>query len=621
MREFVNRFVPAAAAARWSVVQQRPKDRRFWIRVSGINAVNQMAMNVGDEKAIGSAGIGLFSVRSVFALIAVVAVAVSQMQTVKAYTPEDPVVQQMVKRGIGYLDGLDLAKEFNGGVTDFSGTGGERVLVAYAHHKCRHDPDAPIVKMGISAAQAITKALNDGRGDHGHKKVYEIAMCVLLFADVNPEIYKPQLKQLQEHLFECQYPNGAWGYPEDKEGDTSQTQYALLATWTLDRMGIPLEYDRVVGAMNWLLRVQDSTGGWPYHGNDPGPGQPLVRQARVDMSMTLAGGSSLLIAGDALRLWGETVDDTDPGIVGLPKAIKIYQEDKNVQRRKRATVSEAPIKQSLVGLEAWRRAHPYKRNGMIDWYYYQMYTLERFESFIEIANGRPKDTSPAWYNAGVDELRQYQGADGGWTDRSHSRGPVSTAFALLFLIRSTQKAVFNLGAGELSGGWGLPKDTTNIRVDGTQIKGQPIAEDITNMLEILEQDAAGDIEEKSLPEDLALDKNPTARAAQLDRLERLVRGSTSYQARRVAARLLGSSDEMRVVPSLIFALSDPDPMVWRSARDGLRFISRKFDGMGLENPPPPKYVPDAGEVAEAQKKWRAWYRSMNPKYVFLDYDL
>jgi hypothetical protein len=271
-------------------------------------------------------------------------------------------------------------------------------------------------------------------------------------------------------------------------------------------------------------------------------------------------------------------------------------------------------------MDNWRKANPYTRSTMLDWYYYQIYTLERYESFIEISNGSIKDKSPPWYNSVVDELRKFQGADGGWSDRSRTRAPLSTAFALMFLIRSTQKAVFNISSGTLAGGQGLPSDTTNIRVDGTQIKGRPIAADITNMLDILEEDGADDLAEKSLPEDLQLATDPKGRAAQLDRLERLVRGSQSWQARRVAARLLGTSDELRVVPALIFALSDTDPKVWRYARDGLRFISRRFDGMGLDAAPN-QPIPTPGDVAAAQQKWREWYKTMNPKFVFIDYDL
>jgi hypothetical protein len=185
----------------------------------------------------------------------------------------------------------------------------------------------------------------------------------------------------------------------------------------------------------------------------------------------------------------------------------------------------------------------------------------------------------------------------------------------MFLIRSTQKTIFTMNAGSLQGGYGLPKDTTDIRVEGTQIKGRPIAAQVTDLLDILEKDGAGDTEGKSIPDDLELAAQPAARAAQLDRLERLVRGSQSWQARRVAARLLGKSDDLRVVPSLIYALSDPDQSVRRYARDGLRFISRKFDGFGMPDDP------SLADVQNAQRKWRDWYRTMNPKYVFLDYDL
>ena len=105
---------------------------------------------------------------------------------------------------------------------------------------------------------------------------------------------------------------------------------------------------------------------------------------------------------------------------------------------------------------------------------------------------------------------------------------------------------------------------------------------------------------------LELAKEPVTRSAQLDRLERLVRGSKSWQARRVAARLLGTSDSLRVVPALIFALSDPDKSVRRYARDGLRFISRKFRGFRIPDEPTPVQV-DKG-IAD----WKNWYTTIRP---------
>jgi len=533
------------------------------------------------------------------------------------YTPTDPVVTKMVNQGVSYLEKL-TDKDFGGG-DPFSAISGEAILIGYAHHKCRHDPDSAAVKRALRNAKAVVSALTKGGGKTPQKRTYVIAICVLLFAEVDADAYRSELQTLQQYLVQYQSGNGAFCYPDDdpkKSGDISMSQYGMLAIWTLDRNGIPLDYNRVTESLQWLLRVQDPGGGWPYHAMDPGAGKGNMAQSKREMtdSMALAGGSSLLIGGDALRLWGNTDADADTGIPGLPKAIKIFKEDKNVKRRKRGSMSETPIKRSIGFMRGWRQKNPYKKSG-IDWYYYRIYTLERFESFVEIANGSSKDLSPSWYNRVVDELKQTQGADGGWTDRSQTRPPVSTAFALLFLIRSTQKTIFTMSAGTLQGGYGLPKDTTDIRVDGTQIKGRPVAAQVTDMLDILEKDGAGDTEGKSIPDDLELDTDPAVRASQMDRLERLVRGSQSWQARRVAARLLGKSDELRVVPSLIYALSDPDSSVRRYARDGLRFISRRFDGFDLSNDPTP------AEVDQVQGKWRDWYRTMNPKYVFLDYDL
>jgi hypothetical protein len=53
-------------------------------------------------------------------------------------------------------------------------------------------------------------------------------------------------------------------------------------------------------------------------------------------------------------------------------------------------------------------------------------------------------------------------------------------------------------------------------------------------------------------------------------------------------------------------------VVRNSAADGLRFISRKFDDIGLTA------KPERQEIRSAQQKWRQWYLSIYPDYVFLD---
>lgn len=521
-----------------------------------------------------------------------------------SYTPQDPVVQAMVNRGIGYLEAQDW-KSNMGRWQD-----GTKILAGYAHYKVKYDANHPIVRQGIDSAKKVIASL-DG-GNEGKHATYEVSVSVLLLATVDAKAYDAELRKLQGYLFSVQRSNGPWTYTSEENGDVSQTQYALLAIWTLDRVGIRLDYRRVAGAAQWLLRVQDPTGVWPYHGVDPGRGG-LIKQDETSYSMAIAGGSSVLIAGDALRLWGDMAEN-NTGIFGLPKAVKVYRADENVERRKRATISSGPILAGCERMQAWRDKNPYRRKDG-DWYYYQLYTLERYESFIETAYAEPKDKSPAWYNKGVEELKRYQDPkSGGWTDKSglNSGSIISTSFAVLFLIRSTQKSIAVMGEGTARGGKGFGKDVRNAKLVGGSVKTEPIAQSVDKLLDILDDDNADSLADKSLPEDMQLAEKDPDRAAQLERLERLVRGSKSWQARRVAARLLGKSDEMRVVPALIFALSDPDEMVKRFARDGLRFISRKFEGYGMPD------RPTEVQISNAQKEWRAWFLTMRPGYVFID---
>ncbi|WP_419194239.1 hypothetical protein [Novipirellula herctigrandis] len=532
---------------------------------------------------------------------------------------EDPAVQAMVDKGIRYLEAHHLDKmkyPFEG----ISGGGhGEHALMGYAHMKVMHDPNNPVVQQGVRSSQRLLGMLSQtDPGGHSSKTIYAVSVAAMLLAEVDRIAYQRELKRAADFLSRRQYRNGAYGYFAGEEGDISQTQYAMLALWTLDRAGMMIDYPSVPKTIAFLGRVQDPSGGWPYLAHDPGGAGGRVKQELVSVSMAVAGGSSLLIASDILRTWGETGAKDSPNIPGFPKAVKIFREDVGNENVVRPRVPGDPILSAIKECDGYLKSNSAMPDKLASVYpYYQLYTLERYESFKEIALQVKPNPSPLWFKSGVAYLQARQDADGGWNKDAYTtmNGTTSTSFALLFLIRSTQKAIAAASSGSLAGGQGLPKDTTEITVEGSEIKGKPVAAEMTNLLKILEKDDANNIEGKSIPDNLKLATNPKERAAQLDRMERLVRGSQSWQARRVAARLLGQSDELRVVPTLIYALSDPDPMVPIYARDGLRMIARRFEGFGLSDDPA------EGETDLAQKQWRAWYRKMNPGYVFLDYDL
>lgn len=532
----------------------------------------------------------------ILATVVVTSVVISQRATL-AYTPNDPIVSKMVASGLRFIEEFKTPNE------------GEVALLGYAHFKAEHDESNPVVQQGIKAAEKFAASVSRS---HSHKSHYECAVSTLLMCEINPNRFRKELGIFQRFYQETQMPHGGFGYPEEQLGDVSQTQYAILAMWALDRSGFKVDYARVKKAMDWLLIVQDVNGPWPYHGKVPRGGR-LSSQEKTSESMAVAGAASLLIAADSMGMWGEKSDGDETGIVGFPKAVKLYSEDSNADRRKRATKTNPSVLfQRIDHMERWRSNHPTKLSTHLFFYFYQVYTIERYESFMEIAKGQTSNPSPAWYNVIVDQLRERQSENGGWEDRAHTNPGVSTAFAILFLIRSTKKS---LGAGASAttrGGKGFGPDVSKAQLVDGSAKSKSPAKSVTGMLDLLESDGADELDGKSLSESAVLPTNPTELSAQLDRLERLVRGSKSWQARRVSAKLLGSSDSFRVVPALIFALSDPDESVRAYARDGLRFISRNFEGYGMPD------EPTNSEIRKAQKAWRSWYKKVRPDYVFLD---
>jgi HEAT repeat protein len=93
------------------------------------------------------------------------------------------------------------------------------------------------------------------------------------------------------------------------------------------------------------------------------------------------------------------------------------------------------------------------------------------------------------------------------------------------------------------------------------------------------------------------------------RLQQLIRGGTP-EVRVLATRAIGRTGNLDYVPTLLYALTDPEPRVVIEARNGLRFISRNFDGLG----PPDNFTEQ--QRFEAIDNWKRWYKSIRPTAIF-----
>jgi hypothetical protein len=174
----------------------------------------------------------------------------------------------------------------------------------------------------------------------------------------------------------------------------------------------------------------------------------------------------------------------------------------------------------------------------------------------------------------------------------------------LFLLRSTQKSIeASLGEGTLVGGRGLPRDLSKLKLRGGKLvvdKKPTEADSLLNMLDDSNNEALDEL----------LD-NPAAMAVtnvdpgDARRLQQIVKSGPA-SSRLLAVRALAQLRDMENAPILIYALTDPDKRVVREARDGLRSVSRNFEGYG-----PSDNYEDA-ERLESVNRWKEWYRTVRP---------
>jgi hypothetical protein len=166
----------------------------------------------------------------------------------------------------------------------------------------------------------------------------------------------------------------------------------------------------------------------------------------------------------------------------------------------------------------------------------------------------------------------------------------------------------------------LPTDANNVTMRLGNVIRKPLTGPADKLLSVLEN--TEDPSFLAAVEGFAAQGLEPDEAQLPDHVARLrkLAGGDSPAARAVALRALARTRELDHVPLLIFALRDPDWGVVREARDGLRFISRKFDQLGPEIPIDEDFDREQIEAArhKAIEAWKAWYRSIRPEYVFED---
>ncbi len=303
-------------------------------------------------------------------------------------------VQKSINRGVEFLRNT----QNRDGKWDGQGTynSGQTALATLALLNCGLPPDDPTISKALKFIRSTPPTM-----------VYEISLQVMVFCAAEPKVDLARIRQNIQMLVDLQQGNGGWGYSQaiGFHTDPSNSQFAVLALWEAQRIGIEVPVETLERAQNYWLSLQRRDGGWDYHSDG------------TSGSMTCAGIASLLITDDALRSSDARVRGDKIDCCGM----------------------DGGLNRIDMGVEWLSRNFSVKVNPPQKSYWlYYMYALERVGRLTGLRNIGEHD----WYREGSEEILSKQDVIQGFFADGDDQ-VTSASFALLFLSKGKRQVVIN----------------------------------------------------------------------------------------------------------------------------------------------------------------------------------
>ena len=474
--------------------------------------------------------------------------------------------------------------------------------------KCGLPKDNPEIAAALdSLSNRVTSSVyNSVEGED--KSVYEAAALLILFANAEPDKYKKQIENLAAFIVANQTASGSWGYAgfgaTPGAGDTSMSQFALLGIWEATNLEIKISPNVFDKAASWLLKTQKSSGGFTY--------QPLKAEREPTVSLTAAGVSGLLICQSQISRTRTKVVEK---IGNKPKSkllVEIDAEGNEVgsteqPKARGLTTSSEDLRRGVERGMSWLAGNFGVEGLWGETPYYGLYSMERVASLsdLEVIG------SKAWYDMGLNYINTHLSSDG-FVESAYGR-EVNTAWALLFAARSTRDSIQKaekrrLGAANMLGGRGLPKNLNDLVIRAGRVGVSPMTGAVEGMLDALTDPK---IQDTAAAESGLMDAYSRQGAAALrpykERLSRLAR-SPDPQLRVISIWCISRLGDRDVLPLILDALTDEQDSVAVEAGKGLQFLSRRLIGFGPEITDSADRTVAANTKAESSKAWRTYFK-------------
>ncbi len=323
-------------------------------------------------------------------------------------------VERAIREGVRFLK-LQQRADGSWPEIDIEANRGTTALITLALITAGEPVGSPTI------ARAVDYLRNFGPEDL--KSVYSVSLQTMVFAAAQPDRDQLKIAANVRWLEDAQLkPNdrfpwpGSWTYSafKNRQGDNSNTQYALLGLNAASEANIPVKPEVWALSRRYWEMCQRPDGGWGY--------QPDDRQPTTG-SMTCAGVSSLIITG-----------------------LKRFQGQESLAGEAIQNCGKGGVNPRLQAGIDWLSAHfrvgeNFGRGQQ--WRYYYLYGLERAGRLT----GQRFFGDHDWYREGAEKLVHDQDPlSGFWKGalfESEDPPVVATSFALLFLSKGRTPVLVN----------------------------------------------------------------------------------------------------------------------------------------------------------------------------------
>ena len=532
----------------------------------------------------------------------------------KKHSPDDKKVEKMVRKAMAYLRKNHSSEDRNC-----------LAALAIVQATKRYDARVPEGDAYVDKIVKSVRAEVNGGRLLNHQEMYYPCLALILLCEMDDQLYRPEIDKLIKMFEERQLKDGAFTYKGKKTWDTSQTQFVALAYFVARQHKVNVKIDSSKRILEFMMGAQEKdVKTWTY----------TKRDVKLRLSIHAACSGTVYLLGDLLRLQPRLKQQNAPKAsalgLDLPDSISIY-------------IPQTAPGEGATGDGQWGGTGPLVninqqrlkevKNGANKhfndaynistkkWPYYYLYALERYAYFREQAEGNMGSGALRnWYDDGVEALGAIQKPDGSFPDGPEPNSPsfVNTAFAVMFLVRSSEVLSLPPNTSSLTGGNDLArlrgKKLKEMRAG--QIQSNETSQDLNELLKSLNEDLSSEqlsVITDSLREAIReYQSRPETSRVQAQGFLRLLVKDKNYFKRLIAVRFLAGEQDLDNAPALIYALGDPDVRVAIEAHNGLRLISRKIDSIKL----PEK--PTRGDLESVKQQWTSWYTKLRPSGKLFD---